>query len=95
MPADPQRYCLDCGYNLGGLSTHRCPECGRAFDPHDTATSVLACAALLVRSLVALLGPNEAVRHRSYFLAAFLITLYPTTGLIWLGMLFLRCLLPT
>jgi hypothetical protein len=25
--------CLDCGYALRGLTTHRCPECGRAFYP--------------------------------------------------------------
>lgn len=24
--------CLGCGYHLAGLPTHRCPECGRAFD---------------------------------------------------------------
>ncbi|MFQ5425296.1 MAG: hypothetical protein ACE5F9_15125, partial [Phycisphaerae bacterium] len=23
--------CLKCGYNLAGLPTHRCPECGRPF----------------------------------------------------------------
>ncbi len=150
MSADPQRYCLACGYNLGGLTTHRCPECGRTFNPHDAATytryarrpsgwphflisifaaattlvtfilghllsnatstllqllgwaahvtmtvTMLICAAILLRSLMALLGPNEAVRHRHYFLAAFLLTLYPTAGLIWLGLLLLRWLLPT
>jgi len=25
--------CLDCDYQLQGLTKHRCPECGRAFDP--------------------------------------------------------------
>jgi hypothetical protein len=36
--------CLGCQYNLknltpvGGGGEHRCPECGRAFDPND-ATS--------------------------------------------------------
>ena len=27
--------CLDCGYVLSGLTEHRCPECGRTFDPDD------------------------------------------------------------
>jgi hypothetical protein len=27
--------CLGCGYPLRGLSEHRCPECGRGFDPQD------------------------------------------------------------
>jgi hypothetical protein len=30
--------CLHCGYALRGLTTARCPECGRAFDPTDPAT---------------------------------------------------------
>jgi hypothetical protein len=31
-------YCLDCGYNLKGLSTRACPECGRAFEPTNLTT---------------------------------------------------------
>ena len=27
--------CLDCQYDLSKLSEHRCPECGREFDPND------------------------------------------------------------
>src|SRR5687767_9001295 len=30
--------CLDCHYSLEGLKEHRCPECGRAFDPNDAGT---------------------------------------------------------
>ena len=30
--------CLGCRYNLKGLAEHRCPECGRAFDPSDRNT---------------------------------------------------------
>lgn len=26
-------YCRDCGYNLTGLTTDRCPECGRTIQP--------------------------------------------------------------
>jgi hypothetical protein len=26
-------HCTHCGYNLKGLTEHRCPECGTAFDP--------------------------------------------------------------
>ncbi|MBN1343620.1 MAG: hypothetical protein JXQ73_13110 [Phycisphaerae bacterium] len=29
---DQDALCVDCGYNLRGLTTDRCPECGRAFD---------------------------------------------------------------
>ena len=31
-------YCLGCSYCLEGLSNHRCPECGRGFDPLNPAT---------------------------------------------------------
>jgi hypothetical protein len=30
--------CLDCNYSLRGLVEHRCPECGRPFDPGDATT---------------------------------------------------------
>ncbi len=30
--------CHECGYRLKGLSTTRCPECGRTFDPADSTT---------------------------------------------------------
>lgn len=31
-------HCLGCDYNLQGLSDHRCPECGRPFDPANQKT---------------------------------------------------------
>jgi hypothetical protein len=27
--------CLSCKYDLSHLTEHRCPECGREFDPND------------------------------------------------------------
>jgi len=30
--------CLSCEYPLKGLVEHRCPECGREFDPNDPKT---------------------------------------------------------
>jgi len=30
--------CLDCKYDLRNLAEHRCPECGREFDPNDSGT---------------------------------------------------------
>jgi hypothetical protein len=30
--------CLSCKYDLKNLAEHRCPECGRAFDPNDART---------------------------------------------------------
>ena len=31
--------CLKCGYDLVHLKHHRCPGCGRAFDPDDPHTT--------------------------------------------------------
>jgi hypothetical protein len=31
-------YCKHCGYPLHGLINNQCPECGRQFDPSDSAT---------------------------------------------------------
>jgi hypothetical protein len=30
--------CKTCHYSLENLAEHRCPECGRAFDPNDEST---------------------------------------------------------
>lgn len=30
--------CKSCDYSLENLPEHRCPECGRAFDPNDPQT---------------------------------------------------------
>jgi len=32
-------HCLECGYNLTGLSEPRCPECGVPFDPEEAYSS--------------------------------------------------------
>src|SRR4051812_34313639 len=38
-PASPPvGSCRGCGYALRGLSSNRCPECGREFDPADRKT---------------------------------------------------------
>lgn len=34
----PTMYCKGCGYVLDGLPEHRCPECGREFDPGNPKT---------------------------------------------------------
>jgi hypothetical protein len=38
LPAPEGIYCLTCRYDLRGLTSNRCPECGRAFDPGLAST---------------------------------------------------------
>lgn len=38
VPADSEIYCLDCFYDLRGIESMRCPECGRPFNPFEAAT---------------------------------------------------------
>lgn len=38
MPPSPNRFCLKCHYNLRGIQSVRCPECGQEFDPNDPQT---------------------------------------------------------
>jgi hypothetical protein len=33
------RFCAACGYNLRGVTSDRCPECGASFDPNQPAES--------------------------------------------------------
>jgi hypothetical protein len=40
LPPD-DAFCIGCGYSLRGLHSPRCPECGREFDPKDSATMSL------------------------------------------------------
>lgn len=35
VPAEWNLHCTACDYDLTRLTTGRCPECGRRFDPHD------------------------------------------------------------
>ena len=37
-PAPEGIYCLTCRYELRGLTSTRCPECGRPFDPASPST---------------------------------------------------------
>lgn len=39
LPAD--LYCPDCGYNLRGLTSRRCPECGLALDFLESETPII------------------------------------------------------
>jgi len=39
--AAPRRYCRGCFYDLSGNAEWRCPECGRAYDPHDLTTTTV------------------------------------------------------
>src|SRR5678810_907663 len=47
--------CLKCNYSLRGLTSHRCPECGREFDPRDPTTMKLGGRIQRMRN--ALCGP--------------------------------------
>lgn len=47
--------CKTCHYSLANLTPrggeHRCPECGRAFDPNNASTFMSSRQAALLRSL--------------------------------------------
>jgi hypothetical protein len=45
--------CKTCHYSLANLTEHRCPECGRPFDPHDPSTFKNNPATALRRKAVA------------------------------------------
>lgn len=72
--ASPEfKRCLGCGYILNHLPEPRCPECGRAFDPHDARTyftkkwSGLPIFIMALAAALLLLPP--LVRFKRWFLA--------------------------
>src|SRR5262245_15180485 len=48
--------CQECGYSLFELAEHRCPECGRHFDPTDANTYDSSLAARTARRRRQLVG---------------------------------------
>src|SRR5688572_12577677 len=37
-PDQPERYCRSCHHSLRGISSRKCPECAREFDPSNPKT---------------------------------------------------------
>ena len=48
----PPMFCRQCGYSLIGLPSHRCPECGRDFDPTKGKTFLTRPRAVFRRRVV-------------------------------------------
>lgn len=73
--------CLGCDYLLIGLSEHRCPECGRAFDPADETTFSTKTRSQRRRQLAKnLVVPLSLFYGAAISLTIFLIFLHPRLG---------------
>lgn len=64
--------CKTCHYSLSKLTEHRCPECGRAFDPNDPSTFLSGRE------------PDPRLRHVKFALLAILCAPF----LVWFWELF-------
>src|SRR5271163_1766704 len=73
--------CLGCKYPLRGLTSHRCPECGRPFDPAAPATYYSGRPRVLPRKPALWLVPGSCA------LAIGLLLLDMEVGSSELGML--------
>ena len=81
--------CLGCGYSLLGLTLHRCPECGKPFDPANPKTMLLP-GAIGPIAYVLLRPVNKSIRILAWIATALLLLGYPYTVdsiIPWLGML--------
>jgi len=57
MKVNPHRHCLNCWYVLDGLTSSRCPECGRGFDATDPSSfSTLPRRAYHFQRMLPILG---------------------------------------
>lgn len=69
------KYCIPCGYILDYLHSHRCPECGAAFNPD-------------VPSSFSIKNPRHLVPPRSWRRTAEQFLIPP--GIVWIGTLLTR-----
>jgi hypothetical protein len=67
MPAPAQLACLTCGYDLSGIETPRCPECGCAFTDQDRAP---------MERLSAILTNGDAIPWKQIGLWAIVVVVY-------------------
>ena len=68
-------YCRSCQYDLNGLGTGRCPECGHPFDPADPTTFETRR-----RGLQAILGVGLALAIGIAVILGFWVSLMPDYG---------------
>ncbi len=59
-------FCPACGYNLRGIDSRNCPECGREFDP-----------ATLAMSQIPWVHRKEIGRLKAYFKTLWMLTFHP------------------
>ncbi len=71
--------CRGCRYPLRRLPQHRCPECGRAFDPYDPRTMKMARKAhAIVRWMLRPLGwPIPAITIVLSLVAVYVFSSHP------------------
>lgn len=68
-------YCIACGYPLRALSSNRCPECGRTFDPANPRTMIFGRP----------LRPWQQLLLRPVSWPAITLALLATLGLVYLS----------
>src|SRR2546421_11397401 len=67
-PIEQQLFCPDCGYNLHGIASDRCPECGFALDRDQ-----------LARSRIPWTHRRDIGRARAYLRTVWLVITTPRT----------------
>jgi hypothetical protein len=79
----PRGHCWDCDYSLRGLCEWRCPECGRAFDPHDLASMNFGAA-----------GPLARFGRKAWAVCKPILVLGSCLGICWLTFIITEGQLP-
>lgn len=78
--ADRDRYCIECGYNLRGVTRPVCPECGRSFDPKRLSTYLNDPPAEPTLQRI-----GRRAGHRGTSLTIHLLALWMPSIVLWFG----------
>jgi hypothetical protein len=74
--------CKTCHYSLNGLAEHRCPECGREFDPNDAKSFEADDAPSIERRAITWIANAFAIAVIGFIMLVCIMFFFAALGLL-------------